>query len=119
MQESAYRHVNNLINLYGPIKVTQESFWRRVRRAECRVTTANELSCEGRISETRLEKIRKGALNNVLKCFQNPDLIAADLFVNGDPRGYALKLKLEDRRVDLYTDWGGYGIVAPEPNANL
>lgn len=56
MQESAYRHVNNLINLYGPIKVTQESFWRRVRRAECRVTTANELSCEGRISETRLEK---------------------------------------------------------------
>ena len=43
------------------------------------------------------------------------------VFVNGDARGYALKIddnwtagynsKAEKR---IYTDWGGYGILAPE-----
>lgn len=42
-------------------------------------------------------------------------------FVNGDPRGYALKIDnatLEGRAliaaVGLHTDWGGYGILSPE-----
>lgn len=39
------------------------------------------------------------------------------IFVNGDPRGYALKIDDEYMRahkIDLHRDWGGYGIVAPE-----
>lgn len=39
-------------------------------------------------------------------------------FVNTDPRGYALKLNLtrEDKQQvpGLYTDFGGYGLIAPE-----
>lgn len=41
-------------------------------------------------------------------------------FINGDPRGYALKFKeeevkqLRDAGYYPYTDWGGYGILAPE-----
>lgn len=42
-------------------------------------------------------------------------------FVNGDPRGYALKIDNEDAEgkrlieaVKLHTDWGGYGILSPE-----
>ena len=48
--------------------------------------------------------------------------------INGDPRGYSLKIKEEqnrifvnsddgknhDQKVINYTDWGGYGILAPE-----
>ena len=41
-------------------------------------------------------------------------------FVNGDPRGYALKIDPENklgslliRDAGLHTDWGGYGILSP------
>jgi len=52
----------------------------------------------------------------------------APVFLNGDPRGYALKIEdewMQDNGPDysaggkgeglrLYQDWGGYGILAPE-----
>lgn len=39
------------------------------------------------------------------------------VFVNLDPRGYALKINDEWMRansVTLHSDWGGYGIIAPD-----
>ena len=39
------------------------------------------------------------------------------IFLNGDPRGYALKIKddfIRDNKVNIYKDWGGYGIFAPD-----
>lgn len=44
------------------------------------------------------------------------------VFINFDPRGYALKLKTEFIKKELakgnniYTDWGSYGILAPDFN---
>lgn len=36
------------------------------------------------------------------------------VFVNYDPRGYALKIRSEHSKdMDIYKDWGGYGIIAP------
>lgn len=49
--------------------------------------------------------------------------IPPGFFVNGDPRGYALKIDNETSKgkalieaVKLYTDWGGYGILSPDIN---
>lgn len=42
---------------------------------------------------------------------------AKGIFFNMDPRGYALKIDDEYMRahnLKLHTDWGGYGILAPE-----
>lgn len=39
------------------------------------------------------------------------------VFVNLDPRGYALKIDdeyMKDHELKLSRDWGGYGILAPE-----
>lgn len=39
------------------------------------------------------------------------------VFVNSDPRGYALKIDdnyVRDHGLDIHTDFGGYGILAPE-----
>ena len=39
------------------------------------------------------------------------------LFINQDPRGYALKIDdqyMRDHNLDLHRDWGGYGILAPD-----
>jgi hypothetical protein len=42
------------------------------------------------------------------------------VFVNRDPRGYALKIQSEDVSrlgLKLHRDWGGYGIIAPDLSA--
>ena len=39
------------------------------------------------------------------------------VYINADPRGYALKIDdkiVRDRKLDVYKDWGGYGILAPD-----
>jgi len=39
------------------------------------------------------------------------------IFLNRDPRGYALKIRddwMRANNVQLERDWGGYGIIAPE-----
>ena len=47
-------------------------------------------------------------------------LILGDIpvFINGDPRGYSLKINDDWMRdhpeIRLHQDWGGYGIIAPE-----
>jgi len=42
-------------------------------------------------------------------------------FCNGDPRGYALKIRTETMKAKGYpltTDWGGFGILSPEIDGN-
>lgn len=39
------------------------------------------------------------------------------VLLNGDPRGYALKIDdtwMREAKTPLHQDWGGYGIIAPE-----
>jgi len=37
------------------------------------------------------------------------------IFVNGDARGYALKIAAESaKNLNIDKDWGGYGIIAPD-----
>ena len=39
------------------------------------------------------------------------------IYINLDPRGYALKKKndyMEAHKLELHRDWGGYGILAPD-----
>jgi hypothetical protein len=52
-------------------------------------------------------------------CF-NPELFKA-VFINGDPRGYALKIKddyVRENNLKIEKDWGGYGILAPNFTLN-
>ena len=37
------------------------------------------------------------------------------IFINRDPRGYALKIRTEHaKELYIHKDWGGYGIICPE-----
>jgi len=37
------------------------------------------------------------------------------VYLNGDARGYALKIQSEyANNINIYRDWGGYGILAPD-----
>jgi hypothetical protein len=54
------------------------------------------------------------SVHKLLKCGQV-------CFVNGDARGYALKVDSEtmtENKWEFFKDWGGYGILAPDFSEN-
>lgn len=109
---SFLRHCKALQELAGiPVTVVPMdgiAIYTKLRRLE---STAHRLmiyDCNnGTDSDT--SSIEK----SVLKLFPNG---LPGFFVNGDARGYALKIKDEGNKIhpDLHTDWGGYGLLAPE-----
>ena len=62
--------------------------------------------------------LSKQSLTEVMtEWFVDEDKFREQFFINTDPRGYALKLNItaiEQAKYDIYRDWGGYGILAPE-----
>jgi len=69
----------------------------------------NERECNG--GNFSADKQHEAILQKVRELLPN----AKTVFINGDPRGYALKLKeAEAKELGIYQDWGGYGILSPE-----
>jgi hypothetical protein len=66
-----------------------------------------------------MEKVYK-ILNNGIYKDERPHQRGVPIFLNGDCRGYSLKINddyvrlLEKRNKTIYKDWGGYGIIAPD-----
>jgi len=78
--------------------------------------------CNGYLDSEKWEVESDKIINKAHKILGKEKCIETGLFVNGDPRGYSLKLSanwiegFRNKGGSLYTDWGGYGIVAPEFN---
>lgn len=75
--------------------------------------------CNGELEEGEYDKAMERIENRVKRLFGGA--LPKGFFINGDPRGYALKLDNEAYNVDHpsmlpinYRDWGGYMILAPE-----
>lgn len=66
-----------------------------------------------------MDKVYK-LLNNGIYKDDRPHQRKVPIFLNGDARGYALKINdsyvkaLHTQGKTIYTDWGGYGILAPD-----
>jgi len=79
----------------------------KLERKAHKITTAQ---CNGEGNEEAQDK----QLNKILTRV-NELLKVKTAFINGDPRGYALKIKeTEAKELGIYQDWGGYGILAPQ-----
>ena len=79
--------------------------------------------CEHECNTGEDMDIQLSAILTKVKKILFPDTFNADselykaVFINGDPRGYALKIKSEyvkDNKLSIEQDWGGYGIIAPD-----
>lgn len=75
--------------------------------------------CNGDIESSEWHLIQDGITERVKALFGGCDV--PGFFVNGDPRGCALKLNNETNEqreliadCGLQRDWGGYGLLAPE-----
>ena len=81
---------------------------RALRRWEVQAHGCAEDYCNGAIDEAGWDSRSSRILASV-----NAYLGSDRVWVNGDPRGYALKLDLQPGE-ELHRDWGGYGIIAPD-----
>ena len=64
-------------------------------------------------------KISSRKRENILNVKNDYDSWISNIFVNGDCRGYALKIDdkyIRENNIKLHCDWGGYGIIAPDFN---
>lgn len=75
--------------------------------------------CNGYINDTQFDVETDKVLKSVRKVLNCND--AYPIFVNGDARGYALKIcddYVKLANLKIHTDWGGYGILAPDFTPN-
>ena len=107
--------------------VTGEEIYHKLRRLESQAHRLAELECNGDIDEDKAEKQSAAIEKKVrellprLSHFDNNGR-KGKFFINGDPRGYALKMGEEAAAlltaimlgISPYTDWGGYVVLCPE-----
>ena len=114
-----FNHVCNLQKIAG-LNSYYEAFelYKKLHRIEARMSRIFTDECNGYSNLTEDQEEKRDA--RVLKQLNTLLPGLKTIFLNGDPRGYALKVKpeevkeLRDKDINLYTDWGGYGILAPE-----
>lgn len=83
--------------------------WRRLRRLEARAHRITTALCNGEVTQDDVETALDAVKAEVSE-ITGPDF----LYLNRDPRGYALKLRQDAPDYGLHRDWGGYQILAPE-----
>jgi hypothetical protein len=117
-QENIVRHGEQLLALF-PNAVEQDpvKLCKRLRRIETAIRRVMEEHCNGTIGEEAVDIMADSAALRVRRLLGLTEDVAAavGLFINRDPRGYALKVSSEwARDKAIYRDWGGYGILAPD-----
>ena len=115
-------HYAEISKRYGIKRV--ESFRRSARRYECRLNHLYLLeACDSKWSEWAMneaEKVSEQARRNLSKYCRYYKLFLNDLYINSDPRGYALKLDINHAEVSrnflckVDRDWGQFFVVAPQ-----
>jgi hypothetical protein len=85
----------------------------RLRIIENRAHRFAERVCNEDVSDIEQDRHDTAVINAIARLFNGT--LPPGFFINGDPRGYALKIEQpNDKRVISFTDWGGYGILAPD-----
>jgi len=125
---SAKQHVMKKENAQGYLKHLKvlgalskpgtdlHSLYTKLRRIERKEHRLAELACNGfPVCDTEEdEQARKQKVAARIKSLL-PLIDISQFFINGDPRGYALKVSPGYAgKLEIHQDWGGYGILAPE-----
>ena len=113
-------HGRKLIALFGlPDNTDPQALYYALHRIETRAHRWAERVCNGDISPTDAEDENHdarilAAVRGLLNGRMTPNV---PIIINGDPRGYALKIPddwMREHNADLHRDWGGYGIICPD-----
>lgn len=120
MLDNIKTHGENLLAVFPNAKERNpDKLARRVRRWEVKAHKLATDYCNGvnGVDTDSWGVLSDAILSKVNELLGNTAGGPVPVFVNGDARGYALKIQDEWVRangVRLHTDWGGYGIIAPD-----
>lgn len=120
MYERIAKHGADLLTIF-PNATIQDAILlcKRLRVYERKAEVSTTALCNG-CSES-LQAYHESALDRIEKKVKKLLGITDDntIFINCDPRGYALKMTAEFTANKVsYRDWGGYGILAPDFSEN-
>lgn len=130
--EAIKRHGESLLQAFPDATERDPvALCKKLRRVETAISRVTERACSVYVPDEEMKAAEEKALARVRKLLGLTPTQAATvgLFVNHDPRGYALKFSDEwttsynagQNHKDgkpLHRDWGGYGIAAPDLTTN-
>lgn len=127
MYQEIREHGENLIRVFNlPSDTDPIKLCKKLRTLERKASYLTEEECNNGNIDNHvklcdiLTKVKKILFPDYAKMVELTPLYLA-VFINGDPRGYALKIKSEyvsKHDVKIYRDLGGYGIISPEFTGN-
>ena len=106
------QHGQRLNNLFNT-NINNVELCKKLFRLENRVHRLAEDFCNGYIQYEEFDKDSDIYIEEVANILGTEE---SNIFINGDPRGYAIKFTQEftnENIKNMYRDLGGYGIVAP------
>lgn len=118
-RENILVHGLRLKRIFNLEDISPLDLCKKLHRLETRIQRENEDDCSNearQLTEEEQEKRDERRIKRLDKIL-NFRAQGIPVFINGDPRGYALKIHdsyMRETQCDLYRDWGGYGIIAPE-----
>jgi len=123
MYQQIEKHGENLNAIFNT-GLEPVTLCKKLRRLEAKAHRLATDYCNGENGVTTDNWESKCApiikqVKSTLKCADD-----CPIFINGDARGYALKIKASHVRAlqtsgkNIYTDMGGYGILAPDFTPN-
>lgn len=94
------------------------SLCKRLRRIEAKGAAFALRLCNGPAFDNELEQeLAHDAILDAADKLLQFRKSGIPVFLNQDPRGYALKIRekyVVENDLRIHRDWGGYGIIAPE-----
>lgn len=111
MYKQIKEHGDNLKSIFD-IDIDSVELCKKLFRLENKAHRFTTDDCNYGHSDDRVKLFENEILSKVssiLNC--DRDI----MFLNGDARGYALKFTSKfSKDKNIYKDWGGYGIIAPD-----
>lgn len=128
--EAVRKHGNSLLQAFpNSTEKDPVALCKKLRRIEISVSRYTTAYCNGECSDWQCDKACNNAIKRAVELLGVDESHQCGLFVNRDPRGFALKLddvwvrnynqtkrESKDFTAVIYTDMGGYGILAPDLN---
>ena len=114
MYKDIENHGNNLNKIFNT-NYDNIELCKKLSRLENKAHKLSTDYCNGVIDCNEWELLTDKILKKVCNILNLENDF--NIFVNGDCRGYALKIfddYIRKNDITIYRDWGGYGIIAPD-----